>query len=230
MTDYVIASRVDWHYGEFERLKSEEKGNWYWVATPNELTECLKSTKPRYIFFLHWSWKVPPELHQTIECVCFHMTDVPYGRGGSPLQNLILHGHRSTMLSALRMVDEMDAGPVYLKKSLSLDGRAQAIYERAGRLSFDMLRLIKGQEIEPEPQQGDIKLFERRKPEQSDLSTAKINSLEQFYDFVRMLDAEGYPSSFLTLGDFRLEFTDAELENDKVRTKVTITKRSENGN
>ncbi len=24
------------------------------------------------------------------ECVCFHMTDVPYGRGGSPLQNLII--------------------------------------------------------------------------------------------------------------------------------------------
>lgn len=230
MTDYVIASRVNWHYQEFERLQSEEKGNWHWVTKPDELTECLKLIKPRYIFFLHWSWRVPAELHETVECVCFHMTDVPYGRGGSPLQNLILRGHHSTMLTALRMADEMDAGPVYLKRPLSLEGSAQIIYERAGQLSFEMLRLIKDAEIEPEPQRGDITLFERRKPAQSELSKAKIDSLEQFYDFIRMLDAESYPSSFLILYDFQLEFTDAELRNDEVRATVTITKRLHNEN
>lgn len=30
--------------------------------------------------------------------------------GGAPLQNLIQRGHRDTMLTALRMVREMDAG------------------------------------------------------------------------------------------------------------------------
>ena len=31
---------------------------------------------------------------------------------GTPLQNLVHRGHRSTMISALRMTDEIDAGPV----------------------------------------------------------------------------------------------------------------------
>ena len=45
------------------------------------------------------------------------MTDLPYGRGGSPLQNLIINGHKETMMSALRCVQELDAGPIYLKKN-----------------------------------------------------------------------------------------------------------------
>lgn len=66
------------------------------------------------------------------------MTDVPYGRGGSPLQNLILAGHADTQLTALKMVEEMDAGPVYAKRPLSLEGKAQDIYEKAGELSFSL--------------------------------------------------------------------------------------------
>ena len=64
------------------------------------------------------------------------MTDVPYGRGGSPLQNLILAGHTETKLTALRMVNEMDGGPVYVKMPLKLEGAAQEIYIKAGELSI----------------------------------------------------------------------------------------------
>jgi methionyl-tRNA formyltransferase len=68
---------------------------------------------PRYVFFAHWSWKIPRAVYEAHECVIFHMTDVPFGRGGSPLQNLISRGIYETKLSALRCVEEMDAGPVY---------------------------------------------------------------------------------------------------------------------
>jgi len=55
------------------------------------------------------------------------MTYMPYGRGGSPLQNLIVRGYRHTKLTALRMVEEFDAGPVYLKEDLCLEGNAEEI-------------------------------------------------------------------------------------------------------
>ena len=29
------------------------------------------------------------EIHENYKCIIFHMTDLPFGRGGSPLQNLI---------------------------------------------------------------------------------------------------------------------------------------------
>jgi hypothetical protein len=63
------------------------------------------------------------------------MSDVPYGRGGSPLQNLIVRGHRETKISELRMVADMDAGPVYRKEYLSLDGSARAIFECGAQIT-----------------------------------------------------------------------------------------------
>ena len=44
------------------------------------------------------------------------MTDLPYGRGGSPLQNLILDNKQKTMISAFKMTERMDEGPIYIKK------------------------------------------------------------------------------------------------------------------
>ena len=58
-------------------------------------------------FFVHWSRRVPDHWLPRYECACFHMTDVPFGRGGSPLQNLIERGHRETQLSASRMVADV---------------------------------------------------------------------------------------------------------------------------
>jgi methionyl-tRNA formyltransferase len=83
--------------------------------------------------------RVPAEIVERFECICFHMADVSYGRGGSPLQNLILRGHHSTVLTALRIIDELDAGPTYLKKPLSLEGCAQDIYERAANITCDLM-------------------------------------------------------------------------------------------
>ena len=46
------------------------------------------------------------------------MTDLPYGRGGSPLQNLIARGFLETKISAILVEKQLDAGPVYLKMEL----------------------------------------------------------------------------------------------------------------
>lgn len=151
------------------------------------------------------------------------MTDVPYGRGGSPLQNLIVAGHKSTMLSALRMVDEMDAGPVYGKREMSLDGRAEDIYIRAGDLSLEMIQWLVKDEPEPKPQQGQVVIFKRRRPEQSVLSGQ--GELVALYDHIRMLDAPTYPPAFLEYGNFRLEFSNAQMEDDEIIARVVIRKK-----
>ena len=68
------------------------------------------------------------------------MTDLPYGRGGSPLQNLIIRGGKTTKLFAFRMTEEFDARPNYLKRNLSLEGTAREIFIRANYLSAKMIR------------------------------------------------------------------------------------------
>ncbi len=178
----------------------------------------------KYLFFLHWNWVVPEDILQKHECVCFHMTDVPYGRGGSPLQNLILAGHRGTKLTALKMVREMDAGPVYTKKPLRLDGTAQEIYMRAGELSAEIIEWMIEYEPEPIEQVGEAVLFKRRKPEQSVMP--KTGSLSNVYDFIRMLDADGYPHAFIEHGEYVLNLTKAKLENGCLVAEVEIKNKN----
>lgn len=164
---------------------------------------------------------VPRSVWTKNECVCFHMTNVPYGRGGSPLQNLILRGHKKTKIAALRMVGEMDAGPVYMKRNLSLKGRAENIYQRAGEICAAMMCQIVQRPIKPIPQKGIIVKFKRRKPSESRLP--KLGTLSRWNDWIRMLDADTYPRAFLKYGSFRIEFYSAVNIKNRLEAKVVIT-------
>ena len=219
---YLVATIKRWNVDEFARRVAHLPGRWLLVTDPASLdTALVRSLKPRFIFFPHWSWKVPDEVLAAAECVCFHMTDVPYGRGGSPLQNLILRGHEETKLSGLRMVSELDAGPVYRKRTLSLEGAAHEIFERCATAIFEMIEEIVVDEPEPTPQIGTPVVFPRRRPEESRLPRG--GSSRSIYDHIRMLDADGYPSAFLDYGDFRLEFHDARLRDDRIDALATFS-------
>jgi len=226
MTDYIVATVKPWNAEAFRRRVPALPGRWHLVESPVGLTlERLEEIAPRYIFFPHWSWKLPKEICGRFECVCFHMADVPYGRGGSPLQNLILHGHKETKVSALRMVEELDAGPVYLKRPLGLEGRAEDIYRRLAEVVFDMIGEMVLGEPRPVPQEGDAVVFPRRTPEQSRLPVA--GDLQELYDFIRMLDAPTYPAAFIEWGRFRIEFKRAALADRSMQAEVTITESEE---
>jgi methionyl-tRNA formyltransferase len=219
---YLVLGCKSWNRRLFDEALCLLPGEWRYMGAAEEFTpEVVDEIAPRYIFFLHWSWRVPDEIVDRYECVCFHMTDLPFGRGGSPLQNLIVRGHRETMLTALRMGKEFDAGPVYLKKLLSLEGGAEEIYLRAGRLSARMIEHMTQHEPKPVAQRGTPVVFKRRKPEESEIKPAA--SLEELYDFIRMLDAEGYPRAFLNHGGFRYELSRAGLYNGRIVADVTIT-------
>jgi methionyl-tRNA formyltransferase len=224
--NYVVATVKPWNLTAFERKRSSLPGQWHLIGNERDLTLArLDMLSPRYVFLPHWSWRVPAEIVKKYECVCFHMADVPYGRGGSPLQNLIIRGHADTKLTALRMTDEIDAGPVYMKRLLSLAGSAQQIFERAADLAFTMIDEIVRANPEPKPQSGPVTLFRRRTPGQSELP--REASLQSIYDFIRMLDAETYPRAFLDHGKYRLSFSDAHLSEGGLTAKVSVSERSE---
>jgi methionyl-tRNA formyltransferase len=195
------------------------------IRTPDALTVSnLNEIKPRYVVFPHWSWKIPADVFESFECIIFHMTDVPFGRGGSPLQNLIVRGFRDTKLTALRCVAEMDAGDVYMKRDLSLEGSAEQILRRAADLTEEMILAILRDNPAPVAQTGEITRFRRRTLQDGDI--AGLGDLGQVYNYIRMLDAEGYPPAFLEIGELRLEFCSADLTPDAVKASVRITRRS----
>ncbi len=193
------------------------------IGTPSELIEYTTANQYDYIFFPHWSHIIPAEIYETQQCVVFHMTDLPYGRGGSPLQNLIVRGIQHTRISALRVSEGLDTGPIYLKRDLSLHGTAREVFLRAGEVMEQMIRDIIATQPQPVPQTGEPTLFKRRKPAQGDLSP--LEELSQAYDHIRMLDADGYPPAFVETAHFRFEFFRASLHPEQILADVRITRK-----
>ena len=219
---YMVAGSRPWNRRVFDEVVAKYAGVWRFIAEAKELNiEGVDEFAPEFIFFLHWSWKVPVEITQNYKCIAFHMTDVPYGRGGSPLQNLIIRGHKETKLTALKMVEEFDAGPVYLKEDLGLSGSAEEVYVRASYLSARMIRRIIDEHPVPIPQEGEPTLFKRRSPDESRMESLK--SLCEIHDFIRMLDAEGYPHAFIEHDGHKYELRGAVLHDDRIEASVTVT-------
>lgn len=209
-------------------LDREVRGDWYLVTDPADLTyERMAEIGPDYIFVPHWSRKIPADVYENFCVVIFHMTDLPYGRGGSPLQNLIVRGHTSTMITALRCAAELDAGPIFIKAPLSLHGAADEIFQRARELIAGMIRDIVTSRPVPLPQEGDPVYFKRRKPADGDIR--QVKDLDQVHDFIRMLDGDGYPPAFLETDHFRFEFSRSVNRDGCIEADVRITAKNDTG-
>ena len=60
-----------------------------------------------------------------------------------------------------------------------------------------------------------------------DLLLKELQDLEKIYDFIRMLDCEGYPNAFIETEKFKYEFSNASFNSDDkiVLANVRISKK-----
>ncbi|MBO5144527.1 MAG: methionyl-tRNA formyltransferase [Lachnospiraceae bacterium] len=212
----IIATIKSWNIERAQALQKKYEGTHEIVIYTKKEEFTVNNVcnfKPDYIFMPHWSYLIPEEITDNWECVVFHMTDLPYGRGGSPLQNLIVRGHKETKISAIKVTKKLDGGPVYMKRPLSLTGSAQEIFVRCSdTIFYDMIPGFLSEKTVPVPQEGEPVVFKRRKPEDGQI-TADME-LDKIYDYIRMLDAEGYPRAYTEFGAYRMEFEQASLSED----------------
>jgi methionyl-tRNA formyltransferase len=223
---YVLLSAKNWHDTLFYNLSNNPNENWVRIKEKDDFViEKLKLLNPVKIFIPHWSYIIPSNIYERWDCIVFHMTDLPFGRGGSPLQNLIVRGFNSTKISAIKVRLGIDTGDVYLKKTLDLGGSAEQIFRKSSKVIEDMIKEIIINNITPSPQIGDIVEFKRRKPEESNIS--ELEELEDIYNYIRMLDCEGYPHAFIETDFIKAEFTNAVFNESKkiITANVRIFKK-----
>jgi len=213
MENVIILSEKSWNQDLVKSLtKKNDKINWILIDKQLDFNiKNLDFINPFKIFIPHWSYLISEEIFQKYECIVFHMTDLPFGRGGSPLQNLISRGIYSTKISALKVDEGIDSGDIYLKENLELKGNATEIFNRANQIIQKMIISIIQKKIEPSPQKGKVTEFKRRKPHESNIE--KLETLSKVYDYIRMLDADGYPKAYLENKFFKFEFNDANFKN-----------------
>ncbi len=220
----MVATIKPWNIKIYSEIIKYYPGKWYLITNEDDLTlERVKFINPKYIFFPHWSNIVPKEILNLTTCICFHETDLPFGKGGSPLQNLISRGYKETVISAIKMIEKLDAGPIYLKESLHLEGLAEEIFIRAAYTIAQMIKRIVTENPKPQEQTDKVTIFKRRTPDQSRI-TGDIDKLYKLFDHIRMLDADGYPKAFIEINGFRYEFSRPALKTDGIIADVCITK------
>lgn len=124
----IIVSNKEWHRKYIKEITTRTNKDVIYIDDKECITyDYLHKLQPEWVFFPHWSYIIPAEVYANMNCVIFHMTDLPFGRGGSPLQNLIARGIYETKLSALKCTAQLDAG-IYISNNLYLYGERQRKY------------------------------------------------------------------------------------------------------
>lgn len=229
MKRYLVVTIKSWNIENFYKLKERYPGCEIMMINKKEELNIpfLESFKPQYIFFPHWSWIIPEDICNHYNCIVFHMTDLPFGRGGSPLQNLIVRGVYNTKVSAIKVCTGIDTGPVYFKEPIDIsEGSADDIFRRVSNIVFEkMIPRFLSEKLTPVEQTGEVVSFKQRKPEQSEIPDGL--SQRQLYDYIRMLDGEGYPAAFRKYSNGKVFFTDAQYQDCVVAAKARFVEEAE---
>ena len=193
----------------------------YLLSSPKKLTiNYLKRKKPEIIFFPDWSWIIPNEIISNYKCICFHESNLPKFRGGSPIQNQIIRGITKTKTTAFIMNEKIDAGDIILQKNLSLEGSIQEIFSRMSENDYSLILKIMNGRYKRKKQSGKPTTYSRRKPKESELKSLN-HSIRYLYNFIRMLE-DPYPNAFIRIGKQKLIFKKAIYNNKKLSLEVKI--------
>ena len=154
------------------------------------------------IIFLGWSWIVPEEITNRYTCIGIHPSDLPYYRGGSPIQYQIINGIINTKLSLMTISEKLDGGDIWLKKDVDFAGdNIDQIFENIKISSINLLNSFFNSYPNIKQVKQDLKkgtYFKRRKPEESriEIGDFKNKSLEKIYNKIRCL-TDPYPNAFI---------------------------------
>lgn len=127
-----------------------------------------------------------------------HESDLPKGKGWSPITWQILEGKNEITISLFEAAQEIDAGHIYLQKKICFNG-FELIDEIKHIQGLSTIELILDfitniDKIISRPQIGESTFYERRLDKHSELDINKT-ILEQF-NLLRVCDNERYPAWF----------------------------------
>lgn len=154
-------------------------------------------------FLLSYSRIVKPDfLEKQRNNIVIHASDLPNGKGMSPLTWQVLEGRDSIIFSLFEAVPELDAGDIYIKKELKLNGTelVDELRDLQVQMTLDLvIEYINNYEtIVPTPQEGDGFQYNKRGPKDSELDLNK--TLDEQFNLLRVCDNEAYPAFFIKNG------------------------------
>lgn len=159
-----------------------------------------------FCFYLSFSKIVPAEtLSKFKHNLVVHESDLPAGRGWSPLSWQILEGRKEIAIVMFEANDEVDGGSIYFRDLMKFDG-SELVDELRGIQADATLKLC-DEFIKNYPtlkgavkQSGESTFYARRSPADSQLDSDK--SLREQFNLIRIADNASYPVYFEIDGNF----------------------------
>lgn len=206
MTKVILCGYRDWAKKIFEAINLNSKV--VVIDTISSQEEYLQKVNSfpidiDLILFIGWSWIIPKETTDKYRCLGIHPSNLPFYRGGSPLQHQIINGVEKSKVSLMTLSSiKLDAGDIWIQEDLDLSGKnMNEVFNNIVKSSIKMLILFFDNYPNISPKEQDISIgsyFKRRNLNQSKLTLEQIQnmSLKEIYDFIRCL-TDPYPNAYL---------------------------------
>jgi methionyl-tRNA formyltransferase len=146
-------------------------------------------------------------------CINVHFSLLPKYRGAAPVNWAIVEGEKETGVTTMRIVEELDAGPMLLQRATDI-GESETAPELMKRLALlgahllsDTLKGLK--EIEPQPQRSEDATFAHLLKRED----GRIDwTMDAFAIDCRVRGFQPWPHAFTTFQSHRLTIWEAKPE------------------
>ena len=127
-----------------------------------------------------------------------HESNLPEGRGFSPVQWQILEGKNKIPVCLLEVSEAPDAGDIYLKSYIHLDGSElyDDIRSKQAEATFELVTafLQEYPKLTPYAQVGEKSFYKRRTSKDSKLDVDK--TIREQFDLLRISNNQDWPAFF----------------------------------
>ena len=126
---------------------------------------------------------IPRELLERQDWLNVHPSLLPRWRGAAPVERAIMAGDEETGVTVIRLVEELDAGPIGAQEAFPIDpdDDAGAVYARAAELAPDLIEAA----TSFTPQEGEATYAEKIGPVDRELDWSR--PAKELHDRIRAL-------------------------------------------
>lgn len=127
-----------------------------------------------------------------------HESDLPKGKGWSPLTWQVLEGKLQIPVTLFEASESIDDGPIYDQKIIELTGTEliDELREKQAKTTIELLDsfILQYPYNVQKPQQGESNFYPKRTQKDSELSIDK--TIAEQFNLLRVCDNERYPAFF----------------------------------
>ncbi|ABI67560.1 Methionyl-tRNA formyltransferase-like protein [Syntrophomonas wolfei subsp. wolfei str. Goettingen G311] len=157
-------------------------------------------------FYLGCRQIVPSDiLEKNKHNLVVHESDLPWGKGWSPLTWQILEGKNDIPIVLFEAAEKVDSGVIYLKETMHFTGTELVEELRATQADTTFKLCLEFIDNYPDiidkavSQEGESSYYRRRTPEDSRLDPDK--TIREQFDLLRVVDNKRYPAFFELNGE-----------------------------